>query len=277
MQIDWFTFGAQIVNFLILIGLLKRFLYGPILEAMDAREERISSRLEEARAKREDAEAERKKYQSLQEDLEEARQKELAEAEHEAEERRQELIREAREEVEHLEREWREALERERESFLRELSERAVAETIAVARRALRDLANADLEGQAVDVFLKRLRTLDEEQRDALAEALRASDGRAVVHSAFELTEAHQAQVRQRLDTEIGAVSDVSFGSDAEVGFGVELRIGEQKVAWSLDSYLDDLKARVHERLEAELRKGPTPAEEDTVVQRGSTNDEQDR
>ena len=274
MQIDWFTFGAQIVNFLILIGLLKRFLYGPILEAMDAREARITSRLEEARTKRDEAEAEKEKYQSLQEDLDEARQEALDKAETEAQERRQELLHEARKEVTHLEREWREALERERESFLRELSERAVAETIAVARRALRDLADADLEEQAVEVFLQRLRTLDDGQRGALAEALRTGDGTPVVHSAFELTDPHKTQIREQLNEQIGAISDLSFDSDADVGFGVELRIGERKVAWSLNSYLDALKARVRERLDAELRKAPPEGAEDPVGPPGSTNEE---
>jgi F-type H+-transporting ATPase subunit b len=37
MLIDWFTVGAQVLNFLILVWLLKRFLYGPILDAIDAR------------------------------------------------------------------------------------------------------------------------------------------------------------------------------------------------------------------------------------------------
>ena len=37
MLIDWFTVGAQIVNFLVLVGLLKYFLYEPILKAMDKR------------------------------------------------------------------------------------------------------------------------------------------------------------------------------------------------------------------------------------------------
>mgnify|MGYP006285125513 CR=1 FL=1 len=274
MQIDWFTFGAQIVNFLILVGLLKRFLYGPILEAMDAREDRISSRLTEARQEREEAKAEKEKYQSLQEDLEEARQQALAEAEQEAQQRRQELLHEAREEVSHLEREWRAALERERESFLRELSERAVKETIAVARRALRDLANADLEEQAVEVFLQRLRTLEDDQRGALTDALRTGDGTPVVHSAFELTDPHKTQIREQLNEQIGAISDLSFDSDAEVGFGVELRIGERKVAWSLDSYLDDLKARVRERLDAELRKGAADVTDETVGPPESTNEE---
>jgi F-type H+-transporting ATPase subunit b len=273
MQIDWFTFGAQIVNFLILIGLLKRFLYAPILAAMDAREARISSQLNEAREQREEAEAEKETYRSLQEDLEQARQQELAEAEQEAQVRRQELLQEAREEVGHLEHEWREALERERESFLRELSERAVTETIAVARRALRDLADADLEKQAVEVFLERLRTLSDETRAALTEALRSNDHGAVVHSAFVLSEAHQAQIRERLDEQLGGGSDVAFDADAEVGFGVELRIGERKVAWSLDSYLDDLKARVRERLDAELRKGAADVTDETVGPPESTNE----
>jgi F-type H+-transporting ATPase subunit b len=43
MLIDWFTVAAQIVNFLILVWLLKHFLYKPILDAIDAREKRIAA------------------------------------------------------------------------------------------------------------------------------------------------------------------------------------------------------------------------------------------
>ncbi|MDP3428826.1 MAG: F0F1 ATP synthase subunit B, partial [Desulfomicrobium sp.] len=45
MLIDWFTVGAQVVNFLVLVWLMKRFLYKPILGAIDAREERIAKEL----------------------------------------------------------------------------------------------------------------------------------------------------------------------------------------------------------------------------------------
>ena len=43
MLIDWFTVGAQALNFLILVWLMKRFLYKPILHAIDAREKRIAT------------------------------------------------------------------------------------------------------------------------------------------------------------------------------------------------------------------------------------------
>ena len=47
MLIDWFTVLAQIVNFLILVALMKRFLYGPLIAAIDAREQSIAARLAE--------------------------------------------------------------------------------------------------------------------------------------------------------------------------------------------------------------------------------------
>ncbi|MDT8272548.1 MAG: F0F1 ATP synthase subunit B, partial [Desulfomonilia bacterium] len=48
MEIDLFTWGAQIVNFLILVALLRHFLYGRIVHAIDTRQEKIASRWDEA-------------------------------------------------------------------------------------------------------------------------------------------------------------------------------------------------------------------------------------
>ena len=55
MLIDWFTVGAQAVNFIILVWLLKRYLYKPILNAVDAREKRIAAELADADAKKTEA------------------------------------------------------------------------------------------------------------------------------------------------------------------------------------------------------------------------------
>ena len=63
MLIDWFTVSAQVVNFLILVWLLKRFLYKPILHAIDAREKRIAAELADADAKMSEAQQERDEFQ----------------------------------------------------------------------------------------------------------------------------------------------------------------------------------------------------------------------
>ena len=50
MDVDWITVAAQIANFLVLVWLLKRFLYGPVILAMDERDARIAGELREGPA-----------------------------------------------------------------------------------------------------------------------------------------------------------------------------------------------------------------------------------
>ncbi|MGB5569161.1 MAG: F0F1 ATP synthase subunit B, partial [Sedimenticolaceae bacterium] len=73
MLIDWFTVGAQLLNFLVLAWLLKRFLYRPILDALDAREQRIAAELADADAKRAEADKERDEFQHKNEAFEQQR------------------------------------------------------------------------------------------------------------------------------------------------------------------------------------------------------------
>ena len=73
MLIDWFTVGAQVVNFLILVWLLKRFLYRPILDAIDAREKRIARELADADATKAEAQKERDEFRHKNEAFEQQR------------------------------------------------------------------------------------------------------------------------------------------------------------------------------------------------------------
>ena len=64
MLIDWFTVGAQIVNFLVLVWLLRRYLYRPVLAAIDAREQELAARRDAAAADRARATKEREEWQN---------------------------------------------------------------------------------------------------------------------------------------------------------------------------------------------------------------------
>ena len=73
MLIDWFTVAAQILNFLILVWLLKRFLYKPILDAIDAREKRIITELADAAKKQKEAKQERDDFNKKNADFDQQR------------------------------------------------------------------------------------------------------------------------------------------------------------------------------------------------------------
>ena len=157
MLIDWFTVSAQIVNFLVLVWLLKRYLYRPVLAAIDAREAEIASKLAAAQKAREEAERERSEAAAQRATLEQQRHSILVAAEGEARDEATRLLASA--ETERVER--RKTLLHELDiealSYRDEIIRRIRGEIIASVRQVLRDLASASLEQSAADAFLRRL------------------------------------------------------------------------------------------------------------------------
>jgi F-type H+-transporting ATPase subunit b len=113
MLIDWFTVGAQVLNFLILVWLLKRFLYKPILHAIDEREKRIAKELADADAKKGRSQKERDEFQLKNEEFDQQREALLSKAKDEARAERQRLLDEARQAADALSAKRQDALKRE--------------------------------------------------------------------------------------------------------------------------------------------------------------------
>src|SRR5580700_5323703 len=117
MLIDWFTVGAQALNFIILVWLLKRFLYKPILNAIDAREKRIATELADADAKKAEAQKERDEFQHKNQEFDQQRAALLKKATDEANAERQRLLDEARKDTDTLRAKRQEALRNEQRNL----------------------------------------------------------------------------------------------------------------------------------------------------------------
>lgn len=251
MLIDWFTVAAQVINFLILVYLLKRFLYGPIIRAMDERERKIASRLEEAEKKKEEAEEEAEAYRQKNQAFDANRQEMLSRAKEEAEAARKELIKVARDQVETVRANWYEAIQREKEAFLQDLRQRAGKHIYAIARRVLEELANADLEAHIIRVFIERLGRLDEEERTALRESIGDSGTMSVeIQSAFEIPTEMRQKIAEAVRSQISERAEARFEISSDSICGIELMVHGHKIAWSLEDYLVTLEEGLVEALE---------------------------
>ncbi len=260
MQIDLFTLAAQIVNFLVLLGLLRYFLYDRILEAMDTREERIASRLEEAEEKRQSAEDEKAALREQREQWAEQRERRIREAREEVDKKRTAWLDEAREEVDAARSRWMDDLEQQRDEFLAELRRRIGEGTLALARRALAELADADLEEEVIEAFLGRLEALDEEQRKKLTSVERWS-----IRSAFDLSKEQQQRLIEAISEQVGGEGAVEVETSEELVAGIEIRLDGETIAWNLSEYLDRLEEQVREALRdvTEPRAETPPADEE--------------
>jgi F-type H+-transporting ATPase subunit b len=241
MKIDWFTFGAQIVNFLVLVWLLKRFLYKPVISAMDDREQRIAARLEDAARAREEAENESRAFREKTEELKHAKEQLMEEASREVESWKQEHLDQARADVEESEKEWFRAIERERSSFLQDLRRRAGVHVYETAREVLAKLSGAELQEQIVDEFLEKLDGLDAGTVEEIVAALRETKHKVLVRSAFELTEPLRERLRDAAHRQFKDEIEVGFEVVPEIVCGVELQAAGFKIAWSVGESMNGL------------------------------------
>lgn len=252
MLIDWFTVIAQIINFLILVALLKYFLYGRILRAMDQREEKIAARLAEAEQRQREAEEERRHYKAKMDDLEHQQGDILSQARKKADSARKKLLDEAREEVETARSRWYEAIDREKTTFLEDLRQRAGRQIYHITRRALADLATADLEQQIIEAFCRRLQDLPPEKRRELVDSLK-SGTEVTITSAFALPEEAKEKIDIILRANLQDGLDIHYRTSPEVISGIELKVPGHKIAWSLEQYLADLEAETRNILEEKI------------------------
>jgi F-type H+-transporting ATPase subunit b len=253
--IDWFTVFAQIVNFLILVFLLRRFLYGPIVNAMQAREDRIRQQLEAAEAEHREAEEIKDDYLGKRQELDEQQDRLIVQAREEAEAWRKEQMDKARAEVDEAQRHWHEAVQREKELFLRELRQRTGQEVVAIARRALADLADADLEAQMAKVFLQRLQATDPTQREEIVRSIRDSERGIAVQSAFRLPPEQRDKFKALVAEMVGDGVPLEFVTNADLLAGIELKAGSYHIAWSLNEHLAGLEQDM-----ADLLAGESPS-----------------
>lgn len=259
MAPDWFTLIAQVVNFLVLVWLLKRFLYGRIVAAMNDRKATIEGRLEEAAQAQADAGREAELFRAKNREIDERREQILARAHEDAESVRRQSMEEARRETEAMQAEWLESLRRERQGLLQEVRERLGQQVFALARDMLQALADADLEGQIVKVFMAKLHALDPAEREAIVAAVRDSDGAVEIRTAFPMATDARDRVASLLRNELIDSLDVRFTTVPELICGIELRADSHRLVWNLDACLEDREARVFEVLDKKAGKDAQP------------------
>ena len=253
MHIDWFVFFSQIVNFLILMFLLKKFLFRRIVGAMDAREAKIGAVFMEAEKSRQEAQAAVESNTKRLRDLEAGYEQMLDKSRRDAEAYQEKLLEKAREEVDFLKARWMEALRSERVNFLQELRRLAGHQVYAVSRRIMKDLAGIDLEERIVEVLMERIETLDEQERKKF-QGPTENGNNVVISCAFEIPPATQARLNDVLRRFFPGIVEIAYERSDDVLSGCELRSDGHKIAWSVKDYLDSLEESFYSALYEEAQ-----------------------
>lgn len=241
MSIDWFTVIAQLVNFLILVWLLQRFLYRPILKAVDEREKKIAAQLAEAADRDKAAQEQLTEYHSRNDALRQQSAELLENARTEAGRERDHLIEEARKNVDAQRADWQKALDTEQQQYANDLQRRIQETVLTITRQVLSGLAGSELEENMTTTFLERLSSLESQDRDKLVQAIAASD-RILIRSSFPLPQEVQTALHDALSKLFPALPDLAYEQDQSLICGISLYVPGYTLQWNVNDYLQQLQ-----------------------------------
>jgi F-type H+-transporting ATPase subunit b len=234
--------------------LLKRFLYKPILHAIDEREKGIATQLADVEAKKTVAQKERDDFQHKNEAFDQERAALLKKAADEAEAERQRLLGEAKRDADALRTKRQDTLESEQRNLNQEIVRWTQKQVFAITRKTLADLAGTSLEERMGDVFVRRVRALSGAAKEQMATAYKTSNHTVSVHSAYDMPPAQQSAIESAVKETFAPEAQVQFETAPELVSGIELSTNGHKIAWSIADYLATLEKSAGELMHSDAR-----------------------
>lgn len=254
MQINWFTVIAQLINFLVLVWLLKRFLYKPILKAIDDRETKIAAQLKDADNLKAEAKKEQDDFTKKNADFDQQKKALMDKAVADANTQRDKLLDDAKDAANKLSAKLEAASKEKQQTEFEAIAKKTQTEVFAITRKALSEIASESLEAQSVATFIKRLNELKDEEKKKFVEAFKSNSnlpaGRQVpilVRSAFEIPAPQQQDLGKAVDAVLGTQAPLQFKTAAGIITGIELTTNGFKLAWSFSEYLNALEKNILE------------------------------
>ncbi len=236
MELNWSTFLLEIFNFLVLVWILKRFLYAPVLKVITRRRAAIENQLEEARQLHAEADALREQYQHRLADWEQERQQAMDKLLHEIEASRLQQLGDLNTELAQEEEKIRIARSRQDEQEMREIEQRALQQGAEFASRLLAEAAGPELENRLFDLLLDGLSAMPAHQISDLGNKWGELPERILVSSAYPLADGQCQRLEDILTRVTGMSIPVDYQQDAELLAGLNITIG----AWILQLNVRD-------------------------------------
>ena len=244
MQFDWWTLALQTVNFLVLVWLLHRFLYKPVLGIIDARRAEIDAKFAEARGTQSEAQTELTRLKAERADIAAERAAALESAAKEAEAASVARHAKAEAEATALLARTRKSLASERELAESEVRQRVFDLAVAMAQQLLNEFP-AELRAEAwlarVDEYLAALSPAD---RDDIRRQM--SNGETLrVASAAPLSDTAIAKWRKRLEERLGKDAAIAFDTEPALIAGVELHLPHAILRFSWRSVIETMQSEI--------------------------------
>lgn len=239
MSIDWFTTGVQIINFLILVWLLKKLLFKPVIGAMENREQGLATRLQQVDAKMKEAHALKAQYEQHLQQLHIEKDHVLTQARQQVETEKAQLLQNLNEEIQQKKTQLDTEIQQQQQELQPMISRTIAEKSLLLSRKILTQLASQNLEQQIIDHFLHYLSDLPKDEKSSIKQALNKENS-AAIFTGFEVDITTQNKIQAWFDN-FQPSSKLVFEQRDYLLSGIAMEVGGQSWEWNIDRYLTEL------------------------------------
>lgn len=257
MGIDLFTFVAQIINLIILLFLLRRFLYTPVLKAVENRQQAIATELAEAKAAKQSALAMEKKCAAKIQEIEQQKDHILENARNEAIMLANKLNDEAKTQYMQNKKQWLKHLQSEQYDFEVSVQNLLLKNFELFTKQAMQQLADISLETLIIKQFISKINMLSVTEKKAYITAFQNKQ-HLNIRTSHPLNNDSQQQIISILQKQLQLqpAAQFSFTEDKKLICGVAVYADEQCIEWSMDNYLQSFKENLHKEILKSFDRG---------------------
>jgi F-type H+-transporting ATPase subunit b len=246
LELSWSTFVLEIINFLVLVWILKHFLYKPVLDMIARRRAGIDKTLADAQALHEDAAKLQEQYEGRLADWDQERQQAREVLARELEAERANKMAALRTTLEQEREKARVAEARRQADAMSKMEETALMQGARFVTRLLEENAGPETQARLVEYLLTELTQLPAARIEALRNSYGMTSAEVIVASAFVLSDDQQQHIKQALTTIAGPHIPIRFEQDSELLAGVRITIGAWVLAANLRDELSGFVALTH-------------------------------
>jgi F-type H+-transporting ATPase subunit b len=234
MSFSWSTFALQVINFLVLIWLLKRFLFKPVSAMVAARKAEIAKAQAESEAARQSAELSRREFDRRRLEIDAQREAITEQGLSQLASERTRMLEAAQAEIDKLKSAMLKQLDQERERAADEVSKHAVEIAVQLAGRLLQQCAVPPLDEIFLERLLGYLDHLTAAERAALIDQAGPEREALFVTTASPLDAEREARWREALRRSLGVSAQITFTVDNSLIAGTELKfsLGVLRFSW---------------------------------------------
>jgi F-type H+-transporting ATPase subunit b len=236
LELSWSTFILEIINFLVLVWILKRFFYRPVMRIIEKRRKSIDEKISAAEKTNQEAKSLQQQYEGRLTEWEREKQKSRESLQQELQAERKKLLDQLARELDAEKEKAQIVEERRKQEQLQHYQETAFSQGARFAAKLLKDLASPELEARLITLLISRLSNLPEMKVAALSKACKAPLDKILVSSAFDINDTQKEELNKVLQKICENTIPLEFSNDSELLAGVRISMG----SWILRINLQD-------------------------------------